>query len=40
MNISKGFYIDIGTNDPYFFSVTKAFYKIGWSGINIETNTK
>ena len=35
-DISKGFYIDIGANDPNFFSVTKAFYKIGWSGINIE----
>ena len=35
-DISKGFYIDIGANDPNFYSVTKAFYETGWSGINIE----
>lgn len=31
-----GFYIDIGANDPIELSVTKAFYDMGWSGINIE----
>jgi len=35
-DIDKGFYIDIGANDPNIFSVTKAFYERGWHGINIE----
>ena len=35
-NIEKGFYIDVGANDPVIDSVTKAFYDVGWSGINIE----
>ena len=34
--IKKGFYIDIGANDPEIISVTKAFYLNGWNGINIE----
>jgi FkbM family methyltransferase len=33
---SKGFYIDIGANDPSVCSVTKCFYEMGWNGINIE----
>ncbi|WP_084227293.1 FkbM family methyltransferase [Nostoc sp. KVJ20] len=32
----KGFYIDAGALHPTVDSVTKAFYDIGWSGINIE----
>ncbi|HEY3700029.1 MAG TPA: FkbM family methyltransferase [Spongiibacteraceae bacterium] len=32
----KGFYIDVGANDPTLDSVTKAFYEQGWCGINIE----
>jgi FkbM family methyltransferase len=35
-HIEKGFYIDVGANDPSTDSVTKAFYERGWSGINIE----
>lgn len=35
-NVKKGFYIDVGANDPVEFSVTKAFYDAGWSGINVE----
>ena len=35
-NVEKGFYIDIGANDPVHDSVTKAFYDHGWSGINVE----
>lgn len=35
-DIKKGFYIDIGANDPNSNSVTKAFYLRGWNGINIE----
>jgi FkbM family methyltransferase len=32
----KGFYVDVGANDPTHESVTKYFYDRGWSGINIE----
>ncbi len=35
-HIDKGFYIDVGANDPVVDSVTKAFYEAGWNGINIE----
>jgi FkbM family methyltransferase len=33
-----GFYIDVGAGDPVHLSVTKWFYDLGWSGINIEPN--
>lgn len=32
----KGFYIDVGANDPVSNSVTKHFYDLGWRGINVE----
>ncbi len=32
----KGFYVDVGANDPNIHSVTKLFYEKGWRGINIE----
>ena len=35
-DIEKGFYIDVGANDPVNHSVTKLLYDEGWSGINIE----
>ena len=35
-HVEKGFYIDVGANDPSTDSVTKAFYERGWHGINIE----
>jgi FkbM family methyltransferase len=35
-HIETGFYIDVGANDPETHSVTKAFYELGWRGINIE----
>ncbi len=35
-HVAKGFYIDVGANDPKIDSVTKAFYDSGWHGINIE----
>ena len=35
-HIEKGFYIDVGANDPMIDSVTLAFYERGWRGINIE----
>lgn len=36
----NGFYVDVGANDPNELSNTKRFYDLGWSGINIEPNTK
>ena len=35
-DISYGFYIDVGANDPIIYSTTKSFYDKGWNGINIE----
>jgi FkbM family methyltransferase len=35
-NITNGFYVDIGANDPSIDSVTHLFYQNGWSGINVE----
>jgi FkbM family methyltransferase len=32
----NGFYVDVGAADPHLLSVTKLFYHMGWSGINIE----
>jgi FkbM family methyltransferase len=32
----NGFYIDVGAHDPDIDSVTRAFYELGWNGINIE----
>lgn len=34
--VERGFYIDVGAQDPVSFSVTKAFYERGWRGINVE----
>ena len=35
-DVADGFYIDVGAFDPVVDSVTKLFYDLGWSGINIE----
>ncbi len=32
----KGFYVDIGANQPNYLNNTKRFYEKGWDGINIE----
>lgn len=32
----KGFYVDVGANDPVQDSITKHFYDLGWHGINVE----
>lgn len=34
--IERGFYVDVGANDPVVDSVTKAFHDAGWRGINVE----
>ncbi len=36
--VERGFYIDIGAFHPEKYSVTKAFYDLGWSGISVEPN--
>src|SRR5215470_15501599 len=38
--VERGFYIDIGAQDPVINSVTKAFYDRGWHGINIQPSTE
>ena len=35
-HVTNGTYVDVGACDPTHFSVTKAFYDRGWSGINVE----
>ena len=35
-HVKKGFYVDVGANDPKIDSVTQAFYERDWHGINIE----
>lgn len=32
----KGFYVDVGANQPNYLNNTKRFYERGWRGINIE----
>ncbi len=39
-HISNGRYIEVGSNDPVFESVTWAFYDAGWSGVAIEPNAE
>lgn len=34
-----GFYIDVGASHPVRDSVTKHFYDLGWSGINVEPSS-
>ncbi len=34
--IHRGFWIDVGANDPDIDSVTRAFSDAGWTGINVE----
>ncbi|HAS81814.1 MAG TPA: hypothetical protein DCS43_03855 [Verrucomicrobia bacterium] len=36
VNGRKGFYVDVGANDPVRHSLTYNLYKQGWHGINIE----
>lgn len=35
-DVPDGFYVDVGAWDPTVDSVTKAFYDIGWTGLNLE----
>lgn len=33
---NRGFFVDIGASHPEELSVTKHFYDLGWSGLNVE----
>ncbi len=35
-NKKRGFYVDVGAHHPFRFSNTYKFYRLGWSGINID----
>ena len=35
-DIKKGFYVDVGANDPIYLNNTYHFYKKGWRGLLIE----
>jgi FkbM family methyltransferase len=35
-NVGRGRYIDVGANHPQHFSISMAFYAMGWSGITVE----
>lgn len=35
-HVERGFYIDIGAQDPNVFSVSRAFYEQGWRGVHVE----
>jgi|SRR5271165_3194862 len=35
-DVEGGFYVDVGAADPDEYSVTRAFYERGWSGMNVE----
>lgn len=35
-NRKDGFYVDVGAHHPMRFSNTYFFYKLGWSGVNID----
>jgi len=39
-NKKKGVYIDIGCNHPIKYNNTYLLYKRGWSGINVDLDTK
>ena len=38
-DITQGFYIDIGAQDPEADSVSLTFYEKGWRGVHVEPNT-
>lgn len=37
-DVSKGFYVEVGSNEPVHFSNTFGFYCKGWQGITIDAN--
>ena len=39
-HLNNGIYIDVGCNHPIKFNNTYLLYKRGWSGINIDLDSK
>ena len=39
-SIEKGFYIDIGAQDPVVDSVSLGFYELGWRGVHVEPDSR
>ncbi|WP_421873076.1 FkbM family methyltransferase [Nitratireductor rhodophyticola] len=37
-HVEKGFYIDVGAQDPVIESVSLAFYENGWRGVHVEAD--
>jgi len=37
---TNGFYVDVGSFDPYAYSNTALLHKKGWKGINIDASSK
>lgn len=35
-HVERGFYIDVGAQDPVVDSVSLAFYEKGWRGVHVE----
>src|SRR5215207_3038394 len=35
-HVRRGRYVDVGAADPVEYSVTHAFYRRGWRGLNVE----
>jgi hypothetical protein len=35
-NVARGFYIDVGAQDPIVDSVSMGFYEEGWRGVHVE----
>ena len=35
-HLSTGTYVDVGANDPSLYSISRAFYDRGWSGVAVE----
>ena len=36
--VERGFYVDIGAQDPIADSLSQAFYERGWRGVHVEPN--
>jgi len=35
-DVTEGFYVEVGANDPTELSISRAFYDAGWRGVEIE----
>lgn len=39
-HVQRGFYVDVGAQDPVVDSVSRAFYETGWRGIHVEPSAR